>query len=80
MNTESQAFLEGLREEWEVNVPGQWENDTGPKDWFAVSNNDGIVAYFGTEDDANEFRNYKIIRAFSKYEFDKQMNSGDYDR
>ena len=38
--------------------PGLWENESSPhlKDWFAVSNNEGIIAYFGREDDAYMFR------------------------
>lgn len=52
--------LEELLEEWSVMQPGQWENKTGPKDWFAVSNDDGIVAYFGKEGDAFGFRMYRI--------------------
>jgi len=52
--------LEDLLEEWSVLPPGLWENETGPKDWYAVSNNDGIVAYFGKEQDAFAFRLDKI--------------------
>lgn len=48
--------------EWQVDAPGMWENDTGPKDWYAVSNNDGIVAYFSTETDACRFRLNEINR------------------
>jgi hypothetical protein len=33
-----------------------WENKSGPKDWFAVSNTDGIVAYFANEIDALRWR------------------------
>ena len=35
-----------LLEEWSVLAPGQWDNDVGAKDWYAVCNNGGIVAYF----------------------------------
>jgi recombination protein RecA len=35
--------------EWQVHGPGEWENEDGPPDWWAVSNDAGIVAYFGTE-------------------------------
>ena len=41
-------LLDELLEKWSVIPPGSWFNDTGPKDWFAVCNDDGIVAYFGT--------------------------------
>lgn len=52
--------LEELLEEWSVMEPGAWENETGPKGWYAVSNDDGIVAYFGKEGDAFGFRMYRI--------------------
>jgi len=45
-----------LLEEWSVLSPGLWENETGPKDWFAVANDNGIVAYFGEEKDAFAYR------------------------
>lgn len=35
---------------WHVHEPDMWENDLGPKGWWAVScADDGIVAYFSTE-------------------------------
>ncbi len=40
----------------QVCAPGMWENDQGPSDWFAVVNDDGIIAYFGDETDALRFR------------------------
>lgn len=40
----------------QVMAPGMWENDCGPKDWFAVCNDEGIIAYFGDETDAFRFR------------------------
>lgn len=53
--------LDDLLENWTVDAPGLWENDSGPKDWYAVSNDDeGIVAYFEHEKDAFGFRLYKI--------------------
>lgn len=52
--------LEELLEEWCVMEPGLWENETGPKGWYAVSNDEGIVAYFGKEGDAYKFRIDKI--------------------
>jgi hypothetical protein len=41
-----------------VHSPGMWENDQGPKNWYAVSVDDdgGIVAYFRDEIDACRFR------------------------
>lgn len=39
-----------------VHPPGMWENDQGPPGWFAVSDDGGIVAYFGNETDACRFR------------------------
>lgn len=43
-------------EEVSVLSPGVWENNEGPKDWWAVANDDGIIAYFGNETDALRFR------------------------
>ncbi len=45
-----------LLETWHVHEPGDWENDDGPRDWWAVSNDKGIVAYFGDETAAFRFR------------------------
>lgn len=59
MTTQS---LDDLLEEFSVYPPGQWENDIGPADWFAVSNGDGIIAYFADENDAYSFRLDKINR------------------
>lgn len=40
-----------------VHAPGQWENDEGPKGWYAISSDhDGIVAYAGTENLALHIR------------------------
>lgn len=40
-----------------VAAPHMWENDEGPKGWYAViTDDDGIVAYFATENDALRFR------------------------
>lgn len=52
--------LDELLEEWSVCPPGLWENNHGPKEWYAVCNNDGIIAYFGSEKDAFGFRLFKI--------------------
>lgn len=56
--------LDDLLEEWAVMAPGMWENDNSPTlgDWWAVSNNDGIIAYFGEEKDAFRFRLSEINR------------------
>lgn len=40
----------------QVCAPGMWENETGPAEWFAVVNDEGIIAYFGDEMDALRFR------------------------
>ena len=48
--------LDSLLESISVSSPGMWENDIGPKDWWAVINDDGIIAYFRDEVDAFRFR------------------------
>ena len=54
-----QKTLGELLDEWSVMT--EWENDTtGIDNWFAVVNNDGIIAYFGEEKDAFAFRLFKI--------------------
>ncbi len=51
------ARIDELLANWQVDMPGMWENDTGPKGWWGVSNDDeGIVAYFFREVDAFRFR------------------------
>lgn len=60
MNTKK--TLDELLEDWSVNAPGMWDNDQGPKDWYAVSNTDGIVAYFGDEASAFRYRLAEINR------------------
>lgn len=56
--------LDDLLEEWAVMFPGMWENNNTPTlgDWYAVSNNKGIIAYFGNEADAFRFRLNEINR------------------
>ena len=55
--------FEKLLEDWYVMAPGIWENDDGPKDWWAVGNEDeGIVAYFSTQRAAYRFRLAEINR------------------
>lgn len=50
--------LEELLEEIQVHFPGQWENENSKTlgEWFAVSNDVGIIAYFGEESFAFAFR------------------------
>lgn len=58
--------LDMLLEQWSVHAPEQWENETGPPGWYAVSNDtDGIVAYFFREADAFRFRLAEINRALN---------------
>jgi len=52
----SDSKMDDLFEEWQVSPPGMWENNSGPLEWYAVSNNDGIKAYFGDEVDACRWR------------------------
>jgi len=68
-----------LLEIWQVHAPGSWENDNtralaesgyttshdSIAEWYAVSNDDGIVAYFGNEKDAFRFRLAEINRALN---------------
>jgi hypothetical protein len=58
--------LDDLLESWSVLIPGQWENAQGPKGWFAVCNDEGIVAYFGKEEDAFRFRLNEINRVLNR--------------
>lgn len=48
--------LNDLLEDIDVMPPGMWENDDGPKGWFAVANDEGVTAYFCKEADAFRFR------------------------
>lgn len=48
--------LDDALESVSVLDPGQWENETGPKDWYAVCDDHGIIAYFGSEINAFHFR------------------------
>jgi len=50
------ASLDELLERVSVFPPDGWENDEGPKGWWAVGNDQGIIAYFGQESDAFRFR------------------------
>lgn len=57
--------LGALLETRSVMPPGAWENDQGPEDWYAVCNDEGIVAYFADSTDAFRFRLSEINRALS---------------
>jgi hypothetical protein len=54
--------IEETLEKWQVIAPGQWENEDGPEDWWAVENDNGIVAFFGDEVDANRYRLWMVNR------------------
>lgn len=54
--------MDELLEQWTVHGPGMWENDTGPEGWYAVSNTDGIIAYFRDEKSAFGWRLAEINR------------------
>lgn len=54
--------LDEALDRWSVLGPGCWENDTGPVGWWAVCNDDGIVAYFADETMACRFRLAEINR------------------
>ncbi len=54
--------LDDFLETWAVLAPGQWDNDVVPADWFAVCNDEGIVAYFADEKTAFRFRIAEINR------------------
>lgn len=54
--------LDDLLSIWTVYEPGTWENGDGPKDWYAVANEDGIIAYFAAENDAFRWRFAMINR------------------
>lgn len=58
--------LNSLLDKVSVHGPGQWENEEGPKEWFAVSvDDDGIIAYFMNEADAFRFRLDAINRTLN---------------
>ena len=52
--------LDEMLDDISVMAPGQWENDDGPDGWYAVVNDDGIIAYFGSETLALGFRLWYI--------------------
>jgi len=49
---------------WQVHAPGMWDNEVSSmlNDWYAVSNTDGIVAYFADETAACRFRLAEVNR------------------
>ena len=60
------AIQIGDCEEWLVHLPGEWENEitksTRTMDtWWAVSNSNGIIAYFGNQSDAFDFARLKVL-------------------
>lgn len=55
MNSNRPIDLEKALEIWEVNPPGH-------EGWWAVSNQDGIVAYFKSEIDACRYRLSEVNR------------------
>jgi len=59
--------LNELLQEWTVLPPGLWKNENSQTlgDWYAVCNNDGIVAYFGKAEDAFRFRLAEINRVLN---------------
>ena len=50
--------IDELLEDISVLEPGLWENEASEilSDWYAVANDKGIIAYFGSESDAFRFR------------------------
>lgn len=57
--------LDELLEAWQVLPPGMWQNATGPQGWYAVANDEGIVAYFSVEAAAMRFRLAEVNRALN---------------
>ena len=57
--------IDDLLQEWSVLAPGQWDNEQGPKNWYAVCNDDSVVAYFLDEKDAFRFRLAEINRVLN---------------
>lgn len=64
---EPNKSLEELLENWQVHAPGMWDNEHGPEDWFAVSDegSGGITAYFQHEHEALRWRLDQINRALN---------------
>lgn len=66
MNTES-SRLDSLLENIGVLEPGMWDNAAAGVigDWYAVVNDEGIIAYFGKQSDAYRFRLAEINRVLN---------------
>lgn len=54
--------LDEALDKWQVAEPGMWENDKGPVGWYAVMDDDGIVAYFANGADAYRWRMSMVNR------------------
>lgn len=54
--------IQDLFEKWSVLEPGMYETQHGPAGWWAVANDNGIIAYFGDEKTAYRFRLAEINR------------------
>lgn len=71
---EKQGYIWDIRdaESLHVHCPSSWENDTGPENWYAISDENGIRAYAATEAIAFQIKNaalkddkaLQIIEAF----------------
>ena len=57
--------LDQMLDTWVVFEPGSWMNDDGPTEWWAVANDDGIVAYFASETAAFRHRLDMINRVLN---------------
>lgn len=54
-----------LLDVWAVHPPGMWKNELSSSpigNWYAVSDDSGIVAYFHDENDAYRYRLDQINR------------------
>lgn len=54
--TTKRLTIDELLEEISVLSPGHWDNVGAPKDWYAVCDDTGIIAYFSQERLALNFR------------------------
>lgn len=58
--------LDDLLQEWSVLQPGDRDPaGENVRQWYAVANDEGIIAYFGNEWDAFRFRLAEINRALN---------------
>ena len=59
----SKDTLDTLLDEFDVQEVGDDDSFAEiPNGWFYVSNNDGVIAYFASESDANRFRLAEVNR------------------